>query len=111
MGEGYSLKRLDAVEAYEKRYQYITEHFPELEPAARISIINACIYHGQMAQKYLQHTEREQAFSFLAAINKRYAIDRKAVKDLKITHRIWLEMAKVSLQTVCRIKNLIGVGL
>lgn len=111
MGEGYSLKRLDAVEAYKKRYQYIAVHFPELEPAARISIINACIYHGQMTLKHLRNSERERAFSYLTVLNKQYTADWKDTKSLKITHRIWLGISKLSLQAVCRVKNMIGVGL
>ncbi len=111
MGEGYSLKRLDAIEAYEKRYKYISEHFPELEPAARISIINACIYHGQMVLKHLPKEAQRQAFSILRTAKERYPLERKQYRNLKPTHRLWLTLSGVSLKTVCRIKNLIGVGL
>lgn len=34
MGEKYSLKRLDGLEAFEERILYIKEHFPNLEPLA-----------------------------------------------------------------------------
>ncbi len=110
MGEGYSLKRLDAMEAYEKRYQYLAEKFPELEIKARRAIVAACIYHGQMALIHLSKREREQAFQYLESVINQYSIKRSEYSELKITHRLWLDIAQVSLKTACRVKNALGVG-
>ena len=110
MGEGYSLKRLDALEAYEKRYQYIKVRFPELEKEARISIIGACIYHGQMVLKYLPKEDQKRVLYNLDEIKSRYSIKRKETYDMKTTHRLWIDLARVSLKTACRIKNTLGIG-
>ena len=111
MGEGYSLKRLDAIEAYEKRYQYIAEHFPELEPAARISIINACIYHGQMALLYLPKDLQKTVYATLRQTIEHYPLQFSDFKSVKTTHRVWIVMARLSLDYVCHIKNYLRVGL
>lgn len=110
MGEGYSLKRLDALEAYDLRYKYIAERFPELETEARIGIVNACIYNGQMALKYLPKKERKDVFRLLRGIQQKYKLRHREYAHEKITHRIWLDTARISLTAVCRIKNAINVG-
>ena len=110
MGEQYSLKRLDAMEAIEQRYRYIAEHFPELEKEARLSVISNCIYHGQMALKYLQSKEQKEVFRYLNEVKGRYTIRQYEYSELKMTHRLWLSIANVSLKTASKMKNTIGVG-
>lgn len=110
MGEGYSLKRLDAIEAMERRYRYLAEHFPEMEREARVKMTTFCIYNGQMAMKYLPPDERDQAIRFLNEVKDRYPIRRKDYSEKKLTHRLWLDMARISLPLVCRMKNGLGIG-
>ena len=110
MGESYSLKRLDAIEAYERRYAYIAEDFPELEQSARLSILSNCIYHGQMALKYLQENDQENAFAYLNAVKAKYSFSHRDYANQKLTHRLWFDIARVSLPAACRIKKRLGVG-
>ena len=110
MGKGYSLRRLDAIEAYERRYRYLKEHFPALEREARVGMVSACIYHGQMALKYLPASERKQAMRYLNEVKGRYPIQHADYADSKITHRLWLDLARVSLLTICQIKNALSIG-
>ena len=111
MGEGYSLRRLDAIEAYERRYRYLKEHFPALEQEARVGMVSACVYHGQMAMKFLPAADRKQAMRYLNEVKNRYSIRHADYADSKLTHRLWLDLARVSLTAVCRVKNLFRAGL
>lgn len=111
MGEGYSLKRLDAMEAYEKRYQYLAEKFPELEVKARRAIVEACIYHGQMTLKHLPEDEKKKTMHYLKDVKSRYSIKYAEYADRKLTHRLWLDLARISLPLACWIKNILHVGL
>ncbi len=111
MGESYSLKRLDAIEAIERRYQYIKRYFPELEREAKLSVVGNCIYHGQMALQYLPQKDRRQAMRYLNEVKDRYPIKHEEYVDQKITHRLWLDLARMSLGLSCRIKNIFGVGI
>lgn len=111
MGEGYSLRRLDAIEAYERRYRYLKEHFVGLEREARVGMVNACIYHGQMALKYLPVSEREHAMRYLYEVKGRYPIRHAEYANRKLTHRLWLDLARVSLPLTCRVRNTLGIGL
>lgn len=111
MGEGYSLKRLDALEAREKWCDYLAEHFPKLEKEARIRLLNSCIYHGQMALKDLSKADRRKAFAIIERMMRRHPVSRSEYSGLKRSHRMWLDLAAVSLEGTCRIKNILSVGL
>ena len=110
MGEGYSLKRLDAVEAAERRFHYIVEHFPSLERKAKLAVVTKCIYHGQMALKYLPHGEQRIAFDSLNKVLREIALIRNDYSGLKKSHQVWLYLSGISLKLVCMIKNRLGVG-
>ena len=110
MGAGYSLKRLDAIEAYERRYRYLASYFPELECAARLSIVSSCVFHGQMALRYLPPEESRKALDYLNAVKAKYPIKRGEYAKRKLTHRLWLDLARISLPLACRVKNALGVG-
>ena len=111
MGEGYSLRRLDAIEAFERRYQYIKKNFPELEQEARLSVVGNCIYHGQMALKHLPRDEGVQIIRRLTKVKNKYPIKHSEYANQKFTHRLWLALSKVSLLSVCRVKNALGIGV
>ena len=49
MGAGYSLKRLDGLEAKARRQAYMEHRFPQLAGQAKINLHVACMYSGQMA--------------------------------------------------------------
>lgn len=110
MGKDYSLKHLDAIEAYENRYDYIAEHFPELERMARVAVVNACIFQGQMALKYLTKEEQNKAFIYLNEVKTRYTIQYRDYSDMKLTHQLWLLISRASLRWVCIIKNMGHIG-
>jgi len=107
----YTIKRLDAMEAFERRYKYISEEFPELEPIARRNIVVSCIYHGQMALRYLPKDEQKKAIDYLNDVKSRYRLTHKDYADEKITHRVWFFIAGKSLKTVCKMKNCLGIGM
>ncbi len=111
MGEGYSLKRLDALEAQKRRCAYVKERFPELLNEAVWTLRSSCVYHGQMALKYLPKNEQKQAFAALQSILDSCALSTQAWPEKKLSHRVWLKLAEVSLKGTCRLKNLLSVGL
>lgn len=110
MGERYSFKRLDVMEAYCLRYEYIHIFFPALEKEARRSILANCIYHGQMAMRYLSKKDRKKAFEYLNKVKRSYPIKVADLSDIKASHRMWFILGKYSLKTVCFVKNVLKVG-
>lgn len=111
MGKEYSLTRLDALEAVEKRYHFLAEHCPELERNARISILVQCIYNAQMSLKYLSGENKKRAFRRLNSVKNRYSYPWRDYCDQKWTHRLWMDIGRCSLVVVGMVKNMLGVGI
>ena len=53
MGDGYSIKRLNTLEAKRLRLKFVTDNFPELIDAAKIDLLFSCIYAMQMSLLFL----------------------------------------------------------
>ena len=108
MGEGYSLKRLDAVEAKIQRCAYIQERFPALSPLAVKDLWLTCIYHGQLALRNLDEKAVAQAMAFLQSVLKSNPV---AADGCTWKERIWLRMARLDLQMTCRLRTCLHIGL
>lgn len=111
MGERYSVKRLDVVEAYCRRYEYIKVEFPNLEAKAKRALWMHCIYHGQMTLRYVYGKDRKKVFLFLKEIIKQYPLRSKDLRKAKFSHFIWFCLAKIELGLVCRARNVLKVGV
>lgn len=108
MGAGYSLKRLDAVEAKVQRCAYIQERFPALSPLAIKDLWFTCIYQGQLALRALNKAEAEKILTYFENLVETHPFQME-VCSLK--ERLWLNMAKSSLAVACRIRNALKIGL
>lgn len=109
MGAGYSLKRLDSLEAKQERLAFVMTHFPELNQIAYKDIFFSCIYAGQMTQRYLSGEDVSVAWRRIkrcfASIKYQHIIE----KDLK--QSVWFAFGKCSLYVTCKIRNLCRIGL
>lgn len=110
MGEGYSLKRLDALEAKLQRQKYIEENYPDLENIAKINLFTSCIYQGQMTLLHFKGNILEQAKKQIYSIVSRSRPDRKSYAKSSYSEKIWITIAKISFWGTCRIKNLLKKG-
>lgn len=108
MGEGYSLKRLDAVEAKVQRCAYIQKQFPEISALATQNLWFTCIYHGQLALRTLDISAAKEIVAYLKGVLRVHSFSSETCS---MKERIWLEMAKNGLATTCRIRNMLKIGL
>ena len=109
MGEGYSLKRLDALEAKVDRVQYVQQYVPELLKLAKCNLWFSCIYSMQMLMKYCNQDIQRAGKRITKTVLKRYPIQISCWSG-NIKQLIWLMMAKVSFEWVCKVRNKMGVG-
>lgn len=107
MGSGYSLKRLDAIEAKQHRLEFIKENFPVLTEKAQVDLLFSCLYQGQLTRKYLSGSEKQQALTLL---QKTCADVPLETRGLSFTHQCWLRLAKRNFNLCCRIRNLLKIG-
>lgn len=110
MGKPYSLNRLDQLEAYCERCDYYFGKERRLYNLALLSLWEACIFHGVMARGYLEKEDRRKTYSIISEIKEKYPIKKEAYKKEKISHKLWIEIAKISFPLVCEIKHWLRVG-
>lgn len=108
MGAGYSLKRLDAVEAKVQRCAYIQERFPALSPLAIKDLWFTCIYQGQLALRALNKAEAEKILTYFENLVETHPFQ---MEGCSLKERLWFNMAKSSLAVACRIRNALKIGL
>ena len=110
MGESYSIKRLDAIEAKVCRQKFIKKEMPKLEDYARRNLLFACMYQGQMALKYLRDTDKQNAIRYIEQVYKGNYKSKLLSNSMKKTQQIWLALGNLSFVCVCRIRNLLKIG-
>lgn len=110
MGQGYSLKRLDALEAKVQRLHYMDTHFPELHSLAKVNLFGSCIYAGQMSLLHLSGEQRVTAKSKINAIVHECAISLKECISVEGNNKAWYTLALLSFWGTCGLKNLLKKG-
>ena len=108
MAETYSLRRLDAVEAKRLRLEYLEREYPALVDHARVDLLFTCMYHCQLALRDLEKTEKKTVLLMLKPVVRACPIGSSR---LPITHKCWLNLAKLNLKLCCKIRNWLGIGL
>ena len=110
MGNNYSLKRLDAVEAKCLRQEYINKHFPDLAQKCLTNLLFTCIYHGQLSIKFLNKNDKKVALKNLESIVVKN-IKHLKLNSLTIKQKIWINITKISFVITCKIRNILKIGL
>lgn len=108
MGEEYSLKRLDAIEAKIQRHAYIKENFPMLENLSAKDLWFTCIYQGQMAVRKSSPDTVKIVMTYLKKVLLETSVDSRSCG---IKKKLWLMFAKHNMYATCRVRNILGIGL
>lgn len=111
MHKKYSILRLQALDAQYERLQYLQERYPSLLQKAKIRFLLACIYHGQMVQRYCPQNEKKSAMNKIKDYYRLVRLDKNELNNVKQTQRIWMFLAKSSLLFTCKLKNTLRIGL
>lgn len=107
MGEGFSMRRLDALDAKLLRLEYVKDHYSALSDLAKRELFMFCLWAAQMNEKHLDNTER-------SACNKKIRHIWEQVKDAPaqtVKESVWLTMARVSFDAAVRFRNMLGIGV
>lgn len=107
MGDSFSMKRLDALDAKVLRLEYVKKHYPVLENLAKRELFLFCLWAGQMSCAHLSGTEK-------TACNKKIRCVWNRVKDAPaqtVKEVVWLTMARISFDAAVRFRNILGIGV
>ena len=107
MGDGYSPKRLDALDAMKLRCEYVKERFPDLYDSALYVYIGSCHYHLQSAIRTKQSKE------VIDNILNRFEYRKTGhpTRVLRAKPKMWYYLFTFFPKTTCRFRNFIKVGV
>ncbi len=104
MGEGFSVKRLDALEAKTQRLEYLKVNYPNLVQAAQNDVFFFTMYLMQLALK-TNHVSKDVKVSIQRYASRYPAVPRGGKE------RMWGIMAKISFEGTCHLRNKLKTGL
>lgn len=109
MGQGYSLKRLDGLEARYLRWQYL-QKYEELACLTRQQYTFDCMWHLQCALRLLRGEERCTAVKTI--LDKKKQTPKVAWRDLTVNtkYRIWYELFTIAPICTARVRNRLKIG-
>lgn len=111
MGAGFSLKRLDALEAKCLRQDYLNAHAPELAHTGRRDLFFTCLYMGQLALLHLDRDDQTEAFSRLYEALSRYPLTARDLDGLPLKRRVWPLLSRISFPLTCKLRNFLKKGI
>lgn len=110
MGEKYSLKRLDAVDACYERLLFFKDKYPNLYKNDKITFTNMLILNYQMILKNKSidpdKTGRKKLISYRKALKYKFS----EWKSLKFKDKIYITLSDISLSLCSSIKNIFHRG-
>lgn len=111
MGEGYSLKRLDALKAMAVRCRFVTEQFPELAGLAQGQLVGSCMYHNQLILKNPDIDSNSNHRRWIIGQAKCAGDQWKKDAKLSKKQRMWLRLYLSAPKMTCCIRNKFRIGL
>lgn len=110
MGEKYSIKRLDGLEARAERANFL-DKYKKLGNLAKVQLWYALLYHYQNIICYLNGIEKKEAMDKIKYIMKQNPLTAGAKKTLSLKYRYWFELFIRFPYMTARIRNILGIGL
>lgn len=110
MGEKYSLRRLDSLEAKIARIEYMRRFFPALEIPAKRDLWFSCMYAMQMLMMHCSPETQDEGNAAVQSAFHRHPIRFKDLDWSNPKQCLWLMLAKASVKMTCLLRNRLGIG-
>ncbi|MBO5417834.1 MAG: glycosyltransferase [Clostridia bacterium] len=111
MGASYSLKRLDGLEATQKRTEFICAKYPSLAGHAQAQLIGTCMFHSQQLLSN-KAVDPEGIYSKqIHSIAKACDVDWKRQGDLSSKQKLWMRLYLLMPNITCWVRNLLKIGV
>ena len=110
MGVGYSLKRLDAIEAKQQRLKFMEECFPRIAGLAKVDLLFSGLYHMQQCLRYMTGKQKVNArFKIRKMMEQEAPYPRKT--SLSTKQKLWYFLAQRDVELTAKLRNLLKIGL
>ena len=107
MGVGYSMKRLDGLQARFLRMEYLQKYASVAGLVCQHFILD-CMWHYQCAERYLDGNDRDLA---VTAIRLMITKTPAFPVELDNIYRFWLQIFRVAPGITAKVRNFLNIGL
>lgn len=111
MGEAFSEKRLDALEAMEKRCRYIEKKVPELSDLALIKYMELCMYQYQTVCRDKPLDIADEIKMKIIGRVKSEKHRFRELRQLSVKERMWMRLFSMLPDLTCRARNKLRIGV
>lgn len=109
IGAGYTIKRLDGLEARFLRMEYL-QKYPELAALTRQGLMLDCMWHYQSTKAHLAGREQETALGKIRETMKNCPAVPLSWLSGKRTHRIWYLLFRTMPELTVWVRSKLGIG-
>ena len=110
MGVGYSLKRLDGLEARYRRMEYLSK-YDELQTLMQRDLMLNYLWNLQCALRGLKDPERKTAVQRILEMKKKTPKVPMGKLNLNAKYIMWYGLFVMMPRMTARVRNLLGIGL
>ena len=110
MGNGYNIKRLDALEGKMNRQAYIEKNFPTLITTAKIDFYSSCIFAYQSVLKFMSGKDKKKAGKIIKDYKNKCKLTTDEINSVTDSSKKYYKLAKFSFYLCCKLKALFNIG-
>lgn len=101
----FSIKRLDALEAYLERLEFLKNKYPSLYKSEKVSFCVSCVSYNRVAQK-IKSPERESIENKLIKLRKQIHFTSKELISYSLRNSLYIIGSRYFLHLYCCILNI-----
>lgn len=110
MGNGYNIKRLDALEGKMNRQAYIEKNFSTLATKAKVDLYGSCIFAYQSVLKFMSGKDKKKAGRIIKDYKNKCKLTNDEINSVDDSSRKYYKLAKFNFYLCCKMKALFNIG-
>lgn len=110
MGNGYNIRRLDALEGKMNRQAYIEKNFPTLTTKAKVDLYGSCMFAYQSVLKFMSGNDKKKAGKIIKEYKNRCKLTTDEINSVTDSSKKYYKLAKFNFYLCCKIRSVLGIG-
>lgn len=110
MGNGYNIKRLDALEGKINRQAYIEKNFPTLATKAKVDLYGSCMFAYQSVLKFMSGNDKKKACKIIKGYKNRCKLTTDEINSITDSSKKYYKLAKLNFYLCCKVKAIFNIG-
>lgn len=110
MGNGYNIRRLDALEGKMNRQAYIEKNFPTLTTKAKVDLYGSCMFAYQSVLKFMSGKDKKKAIKIIKIYKNKCKLTDNEINSITDSSKKYYKLAKFNFYLCCKMKALFNIG-